>query len=151
MRAKKAFHLGAGACGALALSVASLAFTPAPAGALPIVFKVKPSTDLSNGQSVKVKARGIRLHKEVTVEECASNKVPASLGCDTAEEVRIKVTDHRFKIPLTVAQSFTSNTGNSVSCSSSGPDQCYVYLYVHTEDGQTKVGQANIEFGASSS
>ncbi len=150
MRTKKGIRLGACA-GALVLSVASLGFVAAPAGALPIVFKVKPSTNLSNGQSVKVKASGIRLRKVVTVEECASNDVPANLGCNTAEEVQVKEIDRRFKIRLTVVQSFTSNTGNSVSCSSSGTDQCDVYAYVNTEDGPRAVGEADIEFAAASS
>jgi Neocarzinostatin family len=141
MRAKKGVRLGACA-GAL---------VSAPAGALPIVFKVKPSTDLSNGQSVKVKASGIRLRKVVTVEECASNDVPVNLGRNTADEVQVKDIDRRFKIRLTVVQSFTSNTGNSVSCSSSSTDQYYVYAYVNTEDGPRAVGQADIEFAAPSS
>jgi hypothetical protein len=81
MRTKRGIRLGVCA-GALVLSVASLGFVAAPTGALPSVFKVKPSTNLSNGQSVKVKASGIRLRKVVTVEECASNDVPANLGCN---------------------------------------------------------------------
>jgi hypothetical protein len=69
----------------------------------------------------------------------------------TAEEVQVEEIDRRFKIRLTVVQSFTSNTGNSVSCSSSGTDQCDVYAYVNTEDGPRAVGEADIEFAAASS